>query len=80
MKQTLAPIPGLRLIQNVLTPEQHDHLVTVIDQQPWLTDIRRRVQHYGYRYDYKSRSVDTSQFLGPLPGWSLPLKRSMNCL
>jgi alkylated DNA repair dioxygenase AlkB len=72
MNQILVPIPGLQLIQNVITPAYHDHLVTVVDQQPWLTDLRRRVQHYGYRYDYKSRSVDASQFLGPLPDWSLP--------
>jgi alkylated DNA repair dioxygenase AlkB len=72
MNQILVPIPGLQLIPNAITPEHHDHLVTIVDQQPWLTDLRRRVQHYGYRYDYKSRSVDASQFLGPLPDWSLP--------
>ena len=72
MNQIPVPIPGLQLIPNAITPEHHDHLVTIVDQQPWLTDLRRRVQHYGYRYDYKSRSVDASQFLGPLPDWSLP--------
>jgi len=51
---------------------QHDYLFTFIDQQPWLADPCRRVQHDGYRYDYKNRSVDASQFLGPLPDWSLP--------
>ena len=72
MEQILVPIAGLQLIPEAITPEHHDHLVTVIDQQPWLTDLRRRVQHYGYRYDYKRRSVDASQFLGSLPDWSLP--------
>jgi len=72
MEQTLIAIPGLQLIQDAITQEQHDHLIAIIDQQPWLTDLRRRVQHYGYRYDYKSRSVDASQFLGPLPDWSMP--------
>jgi len=72
MKQILVPLVGLQLIQDAITPEYHDSLITIIDQQPWLTDLRRRVQHYGYRYDYKSRSVDASQFLGPLPDWSMP--------
>jgi alkylated DNA repair dioxygenase AlkB len=31
------------------------------------------VQHYGYRYDYKARSVDpSSMYLGPLPNWITP--------
>lgn len=72
MEQIPVPIPGLHCIQDAITPAYHDSLITIIDQQPWLTDLRRRVQHYGYRYDYKSRSVDASQFLGPLPDWSMP--------
>src|SRR4051794_16222078 len=69
MEHTPISIPGLQFIQNVVSQEEHDRLVAVIDQQPWLLDLQRRVQHYGYRYDYKSRSVDDSQFLGPLPEW-----------
>jgi alkylated DNA repair dioxygenase AlkB len=41
--------------------------------EPWLADLKRRVQHYGYRYDYKSRKVDPSMYLGALPIWSQPL-------
>jgi alkylated DNA repair dioxygenase AlkB len=77
MEQASLSIPGLHYYQNVLTPEHHDRLVTVIDRQPWLTSLRRRVQHYGYRYDYKSRSVDASQFLGPLPDWSIPCLKQL---
>src|SRR5258708_6001689 len=70
MEQPPLPLPGLHYLQNAISQEYHDQLITAIDQQTWLTDLRRRVQHYGYRYDYKSRSVDASQFLGPLPEWS----------
>lgn len=78
MEQSTTPIPGLRYIQDYIVLEQHDQLIATIDQQPWLTDLRRRVQHYGYRYNYKSRSVDASQFLGPLPDWSLPLLEKLH--
>jgi len=27
------------------------------------------VQHYGYRYDYKARTIDHSMRLGELPQW-----------
>lgn len=69
MEQTSAYPTGLRYQPDAITLEQHDRLVSIIDQQPWLTELRRRVQHYGYRYDYKGRAVDASQFLGPLPDW-----------
>jgi alkylated DNA repair dioxygenase AlkB len=28
------------------------------------------VQHYGYRYDYKSQSIDHSMLIGELPDWA----------
>ena len=42
-------------------------LADLINQQPWITDLKRRVQHDGYRYNYSQRSVDASAFVGPLP-------------
>ncbi|WP_299829800.1 alpha-ketoglutarate-dependent dioxygenase AlkB, partial [uncultured Roseobacter sp.] len=44
-----------------------DRLVREIDAAPWRTDLKRRVQHYGYRYDYKARQVRRENYLGPLP-------------
>jgi alkylated DNA repair dioxygenase AlkB len=68
-----ALVPGLTLIPDYLTPDEHDRLVAVIDQQPWRADLQRRVQHYGYRYDYKARKVEPSMYLGPLPPWAADL-------
>jgi alkylated DNA repair dioxygenase AlkB len=31
--------------------------------------MKRRVQHYGYRYDYKARKVTPEMYLGDLPDW-----------
>ncbi len=69
MEQVAAQVSGLQLIPDYISQEEHDRLLAAIDRQPWLTDLKRRVQHYGYRYDYKSRSVDSSAFLGALPDW-----------
>lgn len=44
-------------------------LLRQIDSNPWLTDLKRRVQHYGWKYNYKSRSLDYSMYLGKLPQW-----------
>jgi hypothetical protein len=32
-----------------------------IDAQPWLGDLKCRVQHYGYRYDYQARGAALRQ-------------------
>jgi alkylated DNA repair dioxygenase AlkB len=40
-----------------------------IDKSAWLGDLKRRVQHYGFRYDYKARRVTNESYLGPLPDW-----------
>lgn len=62
-------IPGLTYIPNFITPEQEADLITTIDKQPWLTDLKRRVQHYGYKYDYTARRVDASMKIGDMPKW-----------
>jgi len=53
-------IAGLQYAANYLSPEESNRLLRIIDQQLWLMDLKRRVQHYGYRYNYKRRSVDGS--------------------
>lgn len=44
-------ISGLTYVPDFITPAENDFLLSQIDQQPWLTDLKRRVEHYGYKYD-----------------------------
>lgn len=60
-------ISGPTYISDFISAQQQDSLLSQIDQQPWLTDLKRRVQHYGYKYDYKARTVSNDAYLGPLP-------------
>lgn len=64
-------IPGLRYIENYLSPEQENLLIKTIDEQQWLSDLKRRVQHYGYKYDY--RNANQVYYLGLIPKWLIPL-------
>ncbi|MBL8596335.1 MAG: alpha-ketoglutarate-dependent dioxygenase AlkB [Devosia sp.] len=50
-------------------PRKARELLAQIGALPWRDDLRRRVQHYGYRYDYKARRVTRDSYLGPLPEW-----------
>ena len=48
---------GLTYLENYISDAEADRCVQEIDAAPWRTDLKRRVQHYGYRYDYKSRQA-----------------------
>ena len=66
-------VPGLVYRRDFLSAHEQRSLLARIDGQPWRSDLRRRVQHYGWRYDYRARAVDASMRLGPLPGWAAAL-------
>lgn len=71
-------ISGLTYIPDFISAEEQDFLLSQIDQQPWLTDLKRRVQHYGYKYDYKARTVGNDAYLGSLPGWLLSISKKLH--
>lgn len=74
-----AKVKGLELHFDFITESEELGLIEKIDKSPWITDLSRRVQHYGYRYDYKSRKLDKSFYLGTLPQWLEALsERLMN--
>lgn len=66
---TVVEIPGLQYASDFLDEQREEALMREIAAQPWLTELRRRVQHYGYKYDYKARKVTDEMYLGPLPAW-----------
>lgn len=47
--------------------EEAHILLEKIDSNPWLSELSRKVQHYGWRYDYRARNLRSDSFLGPLP-------------
>ncbi len=71
--ERIPSIPGLRYIDEFLDSSQQQELLQALDQEDCLGDLQRRVQHYGYKYDYKRRSIDASLRLGPLPDGSLAM-------
>ncbi len=70
-------VPGLTYVPDFLDEREETDLVAVIDRAGWISDLRRRVQHYGWRYDYRARQVDASMRLGPLPEWAARLARRL---
>jgi alkylated DNA repair dioxygenase AlkB len=70
-------VPGLLYVRDFLNESEEAELVENIDRGEWRPDLQRRVQHYGWRYDYKSRRVDSSMRLGPLPPWAARLSERL---
>lgn len=71
-KKPIPNIPGLKYWPDFITTNEESTLIENINQQPWLNDLKRRVQHYGYQYDYKARAIANGSYLGPLPEWIKP--------
>lgn len=76
--ETEIDISGLTYIPDFISAQEQDFLLSQIDQQTWLTDLKRRVQHYGYKYDYKARAVGNDAHLGPLPDWLLSISKRLH--
>jgi alkylated DNA repair dioxygenase AlkB len=67
-----AKVPGLLYTPDWVTADEERALLAAIDAAEWSTQLRRRVQHYGMRYDYTARAVAAGDRT-PLPAWSGPL-------
>src|SRR5918999_4337741 len=58
-----APPDGFQYVADVLTAAQEGDLVALMEELPWETVIfrgyeaRRRVVHFGHRYDFEARGV-----------------------
>lgn len=62
-------IPGLHYIAGFLSQDEQFRLIEHVRGEPWLDDLDRRVQHYGWRYDYRAKSISADMRIGPLPAW-----------
>ncbi len=71
-------ISGLTYIPDFISAQEQDFLLSHIDHQPWMTDLKRRVQHYGYKYDYKARAIDNDAYLGRLPDWLSSISKKLH--
>lgn len=62
-------ITDLIYVPDYISEQVEDALIATIDQQVWLSPFQRRVQHYGYIYDYKKHTVTDDMYIGQLPIW-----------
>lgn len=68
---------GLILIPEFITKEDEKSFMEEIDKRKWSDVLKRRTQHYGYRYDYKKRNIDKIEKAENIPEWSSELIKNL---
>ena len=62
-------INGLKVYFDFINKQEEIELINNIDKNEWLPDLKRRVQHFGYKYDYKARRINKTFYIGEIPNW-----------
>jgi alkylated DNA repair dioxygenase AlkB len=70
-------IAGLTVQKRFLNVERQKYLIEAIDSGTWNGDLKRRVQHFGYRYDYSARRIAASLKALPIPEWGQQLMQKI---
>ena len=71
-------IPGLTYVRKFLSKSEEKRVVRQIDRSRWQQEgLKRRVQHYGWRYDYRTRNINATARLGSLPDWAASIARRL---
>ena len=63
-------VEGARLVPDIVTEAEERRILMRIADAPWLTNLSRRVQHYGYRYSYRDRATDRHAPAPAFPRWA----------
>lgn len=61
---------GLTIIEDFVTKDEEEELVNNINNSQWNTKLRRYTQHYGYEYNYTTKTITEDDRLGDLPEWT----------
>eukprot|EP00009_Paramoeba_aestuarina_P005427 CAMPEP_0201510026 /NCGR_PEP_ID=MMETSP0161_2-20130828/2891_1 /ASSEMBLY_ACC=CAM_ASM_000251 /TAXON_ID=180227 /ORGANISM="Neoparamoeba aestuarina, Strain SoJaBio B1-5/56/2" /LENGTH=246 /DNA_ID=CAMNT_0047905141 /DNA_START=801 /DNA_END=1541 /DNA_ORIENTATION=+ len=69
-KKLVDGVEGCLVIPDFITEEEEKRLLKSLNQEEWMHPLKRRVQHYGYKYDYTSKKITKDDYLGLLPDWS----------
>jgi alkylated DNA repair dioxygenase AlkB len=72
-------IQGLYIIDDIIDDIEEEKLKRGANEGDWdsvgyNSEKSRRIQHFGYKYNYRSRSVGKDDYLGKLPEWSTSIE------
>ncbi|MDE2906768.1 MAG: alpha-ketoglutarate-dependent dioxygenase AlkB [Acidobacteriota bacterium] len=67
---TLLFSDGAQLLEDFIDRAEETAWLEAIDAGDWSHEIGRRVQHYGFRYDYSRRTAGRAAPAAPFPAWA----------
>ena len=67
--ESAALAPSVLYFSDFLSCAEEETIGFRLDAGEWSNRLKRRVQHFGYLYDYKVRAVAADAYLGQLPEW-----------
>jgi len=75
-------VPGLRIVEDFVSEEEEAELLSIFDRDDaaWEDGISRRVQHYGYPFNYRTLMLDYNRPVEPIPTHCVPLIERMSSL
>lgn len=76
MTSSESNIQGLELFENAIDEEVETSIIARIEKNEWNTELKRAVQQYGQKYDYKTSSL--SNEIITIPKWLLNLAEYLN--
>ena len=62
-------IQGLSIVKNFISDDEEKELLNIMEEQEWNGTLLRKSQHYGYRYNYKTKDIGKEDYIGELPEW-----------
>lgn len=78
-------IPGMSYYPSYITSLECEKLLQIIENNPWVKEIRRRQQHYGYLYYHTRHNLETLQPIEqeiktclPLESFNFLIERMIN--
>lgn len=60
---------GVIYFSDFISYGEEEAIKSLLDAGEWSNTLKRRVQHFGYFYDYRARAVMADAYLGKLPDW-----------
>lgn len=72
-QKNILGLSGLCYKRNFISEEEENELLQSVYKNEWSSVLKRRVQHFGYKYNYKSRLLGKEDKIGELPDWISPI-------
>tara|TARA_B100001093_G_C26779961_1_gene994138 strand:+ start:125 stop:670 length:546 start_codon:yes stop_codon:yes gene_type:complete len=70
-------INGLSIVKDFISVDEENKLLSIVKNLEWNGTLLRKSKHFGYNYNYKTKTITREDYLGSLPDWIEPYIKKM---